>query len=185
MHRRTGPAATAALSALFLVASAGGAGATTSLDSWEEHYDLTFDSVCDLGTADVSDDITISSHFLGSQYFTARQTNGEYYVTVDSTEDSTYTNVDTGIAWTGYAWSHDKDLKIDVVDGIATIHTGAALHFRVYAPDGTPGGVQNFRSEQVIVYDIVNDVDLSDENVKFVGHASTQDFCADAARFTT
>ncbi|HEY3436538.1 MAG TPA: hypothetical protein VGK35_02505 [Actinotalea sp.] len=185
MHRRTGPAATAALSGLLLVASAGGAGAATPFDTWEEHYDFTFDSVCDLGTADTSDDITVQAHFVGAQYFTARERDGQFFVTVDSTEDSTYTNVDTGIAWTGYAWSHDKDLKVDVVDGIATIHTGAVLHFRVYAPDGAPGGEQNFRSESVIVYDIANDVDLSDENVKFVGHASTQDFCVDAARFTT
>lgn len=45
--------------------------------------------------------------------------------------------------------------------------------------------MQNGRAEVTFVYDLVNDVMLSEENTKFVGASRTQDFCEDAVRFTT
>lgn len=187
MKHLTGAGASAGLAVVLLVTGAGAAGAAQPVDTWVEEWDDTFTDVCDLGTADPSDDLTIESHLVGTAEFVLREhaPTGEYYITVDVSEMGTYSNVDTGLAWSSLFWTHEKDLRVDVVDDIATVTFGQNFHFRVYAPDGRPGGVQNGRFEAQVVFDLTNDEELSFEELKLTGHGSTLTFCEDALRFTT
>ena len=183
---RTSVAAVAGL-AVALVAGTP-AQAVPASETFQETWDDSFTNVCDLGTADTSDDITIESHFVGSADFVIRErgTSGIDYVTVDGQEASTYTNVDTGIAWTGTNRWHEKDLQItEDEDGILTIRFGSSYHFQVFSPDGIPGGVDTGRFEAVVVYDPATDTEISFTETKSVGGQTLMEFCEDAVRYTT
>lgn len=174
--------------AAFLVAAGGPAQADPPTETFEESWDDTFTNVCDFGTTDTSDDITIESRFVGSAEFVIRERgqSGIDYFTVDGRESSTYTNVDTGIAWTGTNRWHEKDLQItEDENGILTIRVGSAFHFQVFSPEGIPGGVSTGRFEFVVVYDPATDTEISFTETKFVGGQTLMEFCEDALRYTT
>ena len=174
--------------AVALVAVGAPAQANPPTETFQETWDDTVTEVCDLGTADTSDDITIESRYVGSVDFVIRERgrSGLAYFTVDGQESSTYTNVDTGLAWTGENRWHEKDLKIaEDADGILTIRFGSVFHFQVFSPEGIPGGVNTGRFEAVVVYDPATDTEISFTERKNVGAQTVMEFCEDAIRYTT
>lgn len=173
---------------VLLVGAAGPASATQVSETWQDAWDETFVDVCGAGTADTADDVTVETHVAGTADFVLRErgTSGLYYLTVETHEASTYTNLDTDIAWTGDFRTHEKDLSVTAdADGVLTIRVGVSYHFTVYDPEGRPGGVSNGRNEFVVVYDPATDTELSFTFTKNVGGRTTSDFCEDAIRFTT
>ena len=119
--------ASLAVLVLALVGVATPAGATTPTETVHETWDDTFVNVCDGGTADTSDDLTIESHVIGSGDFVLRErgNSGLFYGTFDGRESVTYTNVDNDLYWTSDARWHEKDLRVtEDEDGILTIRVG-------------------------------------------------------------
>ena len=174
--------------ALALVAVAAPAQATVPAETWHEAWDETFVNVCDGGTTDTSDDITIETRLVGSADFVLRERgkSGLLYFTGDGQESTTYTNVDTSLFWTGENRWHEKDLSVtEDEDGVLTLRVGVSFHFQVFSSTGIPGGVTTGRNEFVIVYDPATDTELSFTVTKDVGGRTVGDFCEDAVRFTT
>lgn len=174
--------------AVALVAAGAPAHGTVPTETFQETWDDTVVNVCDGGTPDTSDDITIETHIVGSVDVVIRERgkSGLFYGTVDGQESSTYTNVDTDLSWTGENRWHEKDLNVtEDEDGILTIRVGTAFHFQVFGPTGLPGGVSTGRYEFVVVYDPATDTEISFTELKAVGGQTVMDFCEDAVRYTT
>ena len=173
---------------LTLVGLAAPAGATPPSESWQETWDDTDVVVCDGGTADTSDDLTIEGHIVGSMDFVLRErgNTGLYYIAIHGQESGTYTNVDNDLYWTSTNTWREKDLDVsEDEDGILTIRVGTSFLFKVHSADGIPGGVNAGRSEFTIVYDPATDTELSFTVTKEVGARTTTDFCDDAFRYTS
>ena len=77
---------------------------------------------------------------------------------------STYTNVQTGLSWSGHAVSQSKDQRILAVHGnLQTYLRGVNSHFEVIAPDGSVAARQDVRVEFTIQMDTQGTADPADD----------------------
>jgi len=180
--------ATVGVFVLALVGLAAPAGATPPSETWQETWDETIVEVCNGGTADTSDDITIETRLVGSMDFVLRErgNTGMYYMSIHGQEDGTNTNVDNGLYWTSTNTWHEKDLDVsEDEDGILTLRIGTSFVFKVFDGAGIPAAVNAGRAEFTVVYDPETDTELSFTVTKEVGARTTASFCQDAFSYTT
>jgi hypothetical protein len=104
---------------------------------------------------------------------------------------STFTNVQTGLSWSGHSMSSDKDQRILAVQGnLQTYLRGFTGHFDVFAPDGSIAARQDIRVEFTFQIDTKGSADPEDDTFTFleltkrVGRDEVRDFCVDALDYT-
>lgn len=104
---------------------------------------------------------------------------------------STYTNVQTGLSWSGHAVSQSKDQRILAVHGnLQTYLRGVNSHFEVIAPDGSVAARQDVRVEFTVQIDTQGTADPADDTDTFLeltkqaGRDTVRDFCVDALDYT-
>ncbi len=104
---------------------------------------------------------------------------------------STYTNVQTGLSWSGHVVSQSRDQRILAVDGnLQTYLRGVNSHFDVIAPDGSVAARQDVRVEFTIQIDTLGTADPEDDTDTFLevtkraGRDTVRDFCVDALAYT-
>lgn len=103
----------------------------------------------------------------------------------------TFTNVQTGLSWSGHAVSRGKDQRLLAVDGTRQTYLASRNgHFDVFAPDGGVAARQDVRIEYTFEVDTLGTPDPEDdiwaflETTKFVGRDNVRDFCTDALEYT-
>lgn len=103
----------------------------------------------------------------------------------------TYTNVQTGLSWTGHLVSQGKDQRILEVDGTEQTYLASFTgHFEVFAPDGTIAARQDIHGEYSFQIDTLGTSDPDDDTWTFleltkqVGRDQVRDFCTDALEYT-
>jgi hypothetical protein len=121
-------------------------------------------------------------HFLLNQ----RGPNGLPHGQANVSGSNTVTNPETGKTFTSIWRVLDKDLKVvDNGDGTATIRVISPGPVKYYGPDGKLMFIDTGYFEAELVYDYVNDEEVSWTFVRSAGRADTfdRDFCTDMAEF--
>jgi hypothetical protein len=115
-----------------------------------------------------------------------RGPDGLPYGQANISGSNTFTNPDTGKTFTATWQLLDKDLKVtDNGDGTATIRLITTGPVKFYGPDGRRMFIDTGLREAELVYDYVNDEEISWTFARFVGRVDTygRDFCTDMAEF--
>ena len=104
---------------------------------------------------------------------------------------STYTNLTTGLSWSGETHWLEKDQRILEVDGNRQLYLRAnTTHSLIQAPDGSVVARGNNRFEYTVRIDTKGTPDTEDdvsqfvEVVKAAGRSTIGDFCEDALMYT-
>jgi hypothetical protein len=113
-----------------------------------------------------------------------RGPNGPIYGGATTSGSTTYTNPDNGKTFTATLRGLDRELKsTDNGDGTATLRIIQPGARKYYGPDGRLVFIDAGYLEVVLVYDYVNDEEVSWTFVRSAGRAETadRDFCTDMA----
>ena len=189
------------LTALFAVCLAAAVGAAPASASVVAADSFPIDDTFPVGTCEGPDGTIyeMEQHDVGAGWFhdqfrgpAAQFRYDEVWFGIEGGHiTSTYTNLTTGLSWSGETHWLEKDQRILEVDGNRQLYLRAnTTHSLIQAPDGSVVARGNNRFEFTVSIDTKgtpdteDDVDQFIEVVKAAGRSTIGDFCEDALRFT-
>jgi hypothetical protein len=148
---------------------------------------------CDLGTEDPSDDLWLVEQGTGTVRYTVKERgNGLVVWSGHGDVERTWTNLDTGLSWSGHDRFHEHDTRaLSFEDGVLELLVTTSFRVTIYDGDGETHSVDRGVARFTLLIDTKGTETFDDDEVEFGeqlslhGHLTVGDFCEDAVLFTT
>lgn len=191
-HRRALAVGAAAAGAALVVTTAPAQAAI--IDRGVEVVDYESDPFsCDLGTEDPSDDLWLVESGSGTITYQLKE-RGDGLIVWSGHGDihRTWTNLDTGLSWSGRDQFHEHDTRaLSFEGGVLEMLVTTSFRVTIYDGDGEVHSVDRGVSRFTLLIDTKGTETFDDDEVDFGeslsvhGHLTIGDFCEDAVLLTT
>jgi hypothetical protein len=148
---------------------------------------------CDLGTEDPADDLWLVAAETGTIRYQLKE-RGDGLIVWSGHGDihRTWTNLDTGLSWSGHDQFYEHDTRALSFDGgVLEMLVTTSFRVTIYDGDGDVHSVDRGVSRFTLLIDTKGTDTFDDDEVDFGeqlsvhGHLTVGDFCEDAVLLTT